>query len=53
MLGAAKTKQQATPPERADELAEIELEDYEGKPHRLGDYWRDRPAVFVFLRHYG
>jgi hypothetical protein len=53
VLGAAKSKQHAAPPDRADELADIELEDYEGRSSRLGDYWRDRPAVLVFLRHYG
>ena len=53
MLGAAKTKQRAAAPDRADELADISLQDHAGDSHRLGDYWRDRPGVFVFLRHYG
>jgi prostamide/prostaglandin F2alpha synthase len=37
----------------ADQLAEIVLEDWQGRPARLGDLWRDGPAVLVFLRHYG
>jgi hypothetical protein len=37
----------------ADRLAEIVLEDWRGRPVRLGDLWRDGPAVLVFLRHYG
>jgi hypothetical protein len=53
MLGAAKSRQHTSAPDRADELAEIDLLDVEGESRRLGDYWRDRPAVFVFLRHYG
>jgi len=53
MLGAAKSRQRADAPDRAEALGEIELLDLEGKPTRLGDYWRDRPAVLVFLRHYG
>jgi peroxiredoxin len=53
MLGTAKKRQDAIAPERADELADLTLEDHEGNPVRLGDYWRDRPAVLVFLRHYG
>jgi len=35
------------------ELAAVELKDPEGQPHRLGDYWKDRPVVLVFLRHFG
>jgi hypothetical protein len=37
----------------ADRLAEVVLEDWQGRPARLGDLWRDGPAVLVFLRHYG
>ncbi len=29
------------------------LEDHEGRPVRLGDLWRERPAVLAFIRHYG
>ena len=53
VLGAAKTPQRTKAPERADALADITLEDHEGKPVRLGDLWRDRPAALVWLRHYG
>jgi hypothetical protein len=34
-------------------LAEISLPDAYGKQWRLGDFWAERPAVVVFLRHYG
>ena len=34
-------------------LASITLPDVDGKPVRLGSLWADRPAVVVFLRHYG
>jgi hypothetical protein len=37
----------------ADELAEIALPDQDENPVRLGDLWRERPAVMVWLRHYG
>jgi hypothetical protein len=53
MLGTSKSHEDAVAPERADELADIKLPDDEGRPVRLGDLWRDRPAVLVFLRHYG
>jgi hypothetical protein len=34
-------------------LAPIVLPDSAGAPVRLGSLWADRPAVIVFLRHYG
>lgn len=35
------------------ELASVIAKDVNGADVRLGDLWRDRPAVLVFLRHYG
>jgi hypothetical protein len=34
-------------------LADLTLPDPDGKPWRLGSFWAERPAVVVFLRHYG
>lgn len=34
-------------------LAETSLIDPDGEPHRLGDLWQERPAVLLFLRHFG
>jgi len=34
-------------------LGALELADATGARHRLGDLWRDRPVVLVFLRHFG
>jgi len=34
-------------------LGAIELLDADATPRRLGDFWSDRPAVLVFLRHFG
>jgi hypothetical protein len=50
MLGRGK---RPTAPERADELADIVLQDSAGEDVRLGSLWEDRAAVVVFLRHYG
>jgi hypothetical protein len=36
-----------------DALADLKLPDPDGAMHRLGDTWRDRPIVLVFLRHFG
>jgi hypothetical protein len=53
MLETAHNRQRTSPPERADALADIRLQDHEGNKVRLGDLWRDRPTVLVWLRHYG
>jgi hypothetical protein len=37
----------------AKRLASLELLDWRGEPARLGDTWRERPVVLVFLRHFG
>ena len=34
-------------------LAPIALPDPDGQEVRLGTLWEERPAVLVFLRHYG
>jgi hypothetical protein len=34
-------------------LADCRVTDLSGETVRLGDEWRDRPAVVVWLRHYG
>jgi hypothetical protein len=34
-------------------LGSLTLPAGDGSHHRLGDLWRDRPVVLVFLRHFG
>lgn len=53
MLGVATRRQKTSPPERADRLAEIVLQDHDGRTVRLGEVWQDKPAALVWLRHYG
>ncbi|HEY7956370.1 MAG TPA: hypothetical protein VII38_13800 [Polyangia bacterium] len=36
-----------------DALADAQLLDVEGQPHRLGDLWKSRPALLMFVRHFG
>jgi hypothetical protein len=38
---------------RADELSALTVLDEQGAAHALGTLWRERPAVLVFLRHFG
>jgi hypothetical protein len=35
------------------QLADIVLLDTDGEEIRLGSLWENKPAVIVFLRHYG
>lgn len=34
-------------------LADVEVQDLDGRPVRLGGLWAEKPVVLVFLRHYG
>ena len=34
-------------------IEDVALPDSYGRERRLGDFWADRPAVIVWLRHYG
>lgn len=40
-------------PALAATLAPITLPDADGQRVRLGGLWQERPAVVVFLRHWG
>jgi hypothetical protein len=37
----------------ATRLSKIELDDADGIARRLGELWRERPVVLVFVRHFG
>lgn len=34
-------------------LGDCEVFNRHGEPHRLGDMWRERPVLLVFVRHFG
>jgi prostamide/prostaglandin F2alpha synthase len=53
VLDTTRQKQETSPPTDASVLEDVVLNDYEGKPVRLGDLWSERPAVLVFVRHFG
>ncbi len=38
---------------RADDLANMTVLDEHGAVVRLGTIWADKPAVLVFVRHFG
>lgn len=37
----------------AHPLEDLTALDLDGTPVRLGDLWKKKPVVFVFLRHFG
>lgn len=53
MLDAARMPEQTVTPEHIEALAVVVLPDQEGNEVRLGELWRDRPAVLVWLRQFG
>jgi hypothetical protein len=34
-------------------LADVNVTDTDGNPVRLGSLWADRPAVVIWVRHFG
>jgi hypothetical protein len=36
-----------------EKLAQAEVLDDAGQPHRVADLWKERPAVIHFVRHFG
>jgi len=36
-----------------DELANAEVLDLDGKPHRVREFFEKRPALLLFVRHFG
>jgi hypothetical protein len=52
-FGASSKRQSATPPADAAQLGGIAVRDLDDREVRLRELWKDRPAVLVFLRHYG
>jgi peroxiredoxin len=53
MLQATKEPQHTRPPRHVRELKDVVVHDERGDGVRLGELWRDHPAVLVLLRHYG
>ncbi len=37
----------------ATKLSGIELSDWRGEKVSLGSFWKERPVVLVFIRHFG
>jgi len=53
VLDTVRESQRTNPPTDASVLEDVVLSDPDGRQVRLGDLWRERPAVLVFVRHFG
>jgi peroxiredoxin len=53
VLGTSTLRQRTSPPQRANELADITLPDHDENEVRLGDLWSEEPVALVWVRHYG
>ena len=53
MRGGSPLKQDPVSLPDLKPVAQLELVDYLGAPVKFASAWKDGPAIFVFLRHYG
>ncbi len=53
LSGPSRTRYAALPLQIGDAAADIELRDTSGKNQRLSEFWRAKPALILFLRHFG
>lgn len=51
--GPATVRWGELPPQVGDPAPDAELPDQDGESVRLSAFWRDRPALLVFWRHFG
>lgn len=51
--GPRRLRWSALPPQVGDQAPDLGLQDSFGKGVRLRDFWRSRPALLLFWRHYG
>jgi len=53
LSGPSRTRHSTLPPQVGDAAPDLELPDTSGKRRRLGEFWRAKPALVLFLRHFG
>ncbi len=53
LSGPTRTRLAALPPQIGDLAPDIALPATDGQMQRLSDFWRERPALILFLRHFG
>ncbi len=53
LAGPTRTRFTTLPTQIGDPAPDIELSDTSGRSRRLSGFWRERPALILFLRHFG
>jgi peroxiredoxin len=53
LAGPTRTRFEALPPQAGDAAPDPTLPDTSGEPRRLSEYWAHRPALVIFMRHFG
>src|SRR5438093_9861863 len=53
LSGPSRTRYSALPPQVGDPAPELELPDTSGRKRRRSDFWQAKPALTLFLPHFG
>jgi peroxiredoxin len=53
LAGPTRLRYEALPPQPSDPAPAIELADTTGRVRNISEFWRGRPALILFLRHFG
>ncbi len=53
LVGPTRIRLNNLPPQIGDPAPDFELPDTMGKRRRLSEFWQTRPALLLFLRHFG
>lgn len=51
--GPTRTRLDSLPAQIGDAAPDLTLPDTEGRPRKLSEFWRERPALLLFLRQFG
>lgn len=51
--GPTRLRWNTLPPQVGDTAPDLELQDYSYNAVRLSDFWKERPALILFWRHFG
>lgn len=53
LSGPTRTRLASLPPQIGDSAPDLALVDTSGRARRLSEFWRERPALLLFMRHFG
>ena len=53
LAGPTRTRWDVLPPQAGDPAPDLALPDTDGRVRQLSEFWRERPALVLLLRHFG